>query len=670
MRSQPLIWLFLAAFVCACDDDDDNSNVDDAGLAVDASLQAEDSEIITDSSVQDAEIGENSCESIEAWHAGKSIFTERPGVFANAPATGVRLSVGDIDGDGYPDLAARNSGTTPDLLGDSPKRQVWLLRNTFADRSDDNAPGFEDVSVSSGFLQTRNEYSIEVGRPIDLVIFGDIDNDGDFDIYTGTDSSASVSATLGSTTAQIKETSELLLNDGTGHFELTFAGDVVRTPVIPGGASFVGVNRDGYLDLWVAQNSVNEQDRLFTNDARVEFHDKTSALGLATQGWSNINNLNNAKSHSNAWSATACDLNNDGYPELLAASYGRAPNHLWQGSANGFSNRSVASGYAFDDDKSWQDNQFARCYCQANPTDQDCSGVPAPLITCSSPNWTHNQDREAFRLGGNSAATICADFDNDGFLDLYTTEIKHWWAGEGSDGAELLHNTGEADVRFTRPGRTATGLEIPHVTQSWDEGIMSATAFDFDNDGWLDLYVGASDYPGNRGYLFHNISKVGEPKFEMVAITDFFEHNRSHGVAAADFDRDGDLDLVVGHSLSRCDASSPNNCYSTNAIRYFENTLQSGHWIQLELESLIANRKAVGARVQVTANGFTQTQEISGGYGHYGAQNDHTLHFGLGESCSAEVTIRWPDADLTEEHFTLDHGKRYLIKQGAQPVEL
>src|SRR5439155_22044496 len=105
--------------------------------------------------------------------------------------------------------------------------------------------------------------------------------------------------------------------------------------------------------------------------------------------------LNKGLGHSNAWSAAACDLNNDGNPELLAASYGRAPNHLWQSKGKdgsfGFLNQSVASGYAFDENQDWSDNESARCWCKLHPSDVDCPGVPPPkFIPCAT-------DADAFR---------------------------------------------------------------------------------------------------------------------------------------------------------------------------------------------------------------------------------------------------------------------------------
>ncbi|MEZ4221657.1 MAG: CRTAC1 family protein [Polyangiaceae bacterium] len=603
------------------------------------------------------------CNAGTRWTAGNQVFVERTAEWGLTGVEGQRVNVADIDGDGFADLVVRRAAIAADDFTTGGTRNIFLMRNN-------GSKGFSDVTQSSGFLAMRTDSSGSKGRPGQVMAFADVDNDGDQDAFVALDTT-DASKSLG-------ESSELMLNDGSGQFSLGPDGSQARAAgevSHPAGVTFVDYDRDGFLDLWVPQNTYGfngigaapQQDRFYRGDGSGNFTLVTDQLGLATVPWGQIPDLNEAKAHSNAWSSAACDLNGDGYPELLAASYGRAPNHLWQGSATGFSNVSIASGYAFDGNQDWEDNQFARCYCQANPAADGCAGVPAPQISCTQPNWNHTQDREPFRLGGNSASTFCADIDNDGDMDLLTGEIRHWWAGAGADGSEVLVNQGGSDVHFDRPGDATLGLQVQQTSASWDEGHMTNAVFDFDNDGWPDIYIGASDYAGNHGLLYHQEAKLS---FVEVPLAEGIDHHRSHGVAFADFDHDGDLDVVVGHSRARCDVSLPDNCYDTANVRLFENVLgEQGNYVQLRLEGIAGtNRSAVGARVTVKAGDVTQTQEVGGGFGHYGAQNDMVLHFGLGAACEAEVTVRWPNGELTTQMLTLPAGYRFYLKQGEPAV--
>jgi enediyne biosynthesis protein E4 len=590
-------------------------------------------------------------EGASPWSPGTDAYVEVTAERGLEGVVGTRMVAVDFDGDGWTDLHVHRGslGQRGSFSEEGPRRS-WLLRN-------DEGRGFVDVTRDSGF-RTPRDGDPEAERAGSIVAFGDVDNDGDLDAFT---------AVVDEDGTATPDTSELLLNQGDGTFVLGAEDLPFRLDADgPAGATFVDVDKDGNLDLWVPRNTVNgvpAQDRLYLGDGAGGFRDATADAGLATADWADPAVIDAGEAHSRAWSANACDLNDDGWPELLAASYGRAPNHLWRNDGDGtFSNASVASGYAYDTNQDYIDNQFFRCFCTRSPSADRCDEAAPPDISCSQNNWREPMDRNAFRNGGNSGATSCRDVDNDGHIDLLTGEIQHWWAGDGSDEAELLFNTGADDIVFERPGNEVTGLTRDLPAFNWDKGDMTNTLFDFDNDGWADVYIGSSDYADTRGLLWH---QRAPRQFEAVATGDFFEHNRSHGVAVADFDRDGDLDIVVGHSRSRC-GNSP-QCYETQQVRLFDNQL-GGNFLQLDLVGGEgSNRRAVGARVTVTAGDVTQTLEVGGGYGHYGAQNPHIVHAGLGGACEAEVTVRWPDAEGTTESWTLPAGYRWRLTQGDDP---
>lgn len=571
------------------------------------------------------------------------------GLLDGLRVTGVRLNAVDIDGDGWPDLTIRAGIATEDPSDDT--RTTHVLRNNAKKR-------FIDETLASGVLVRRDGGNTT--RPGPTWVWGDVNGDGTLDLFTGLPDAGSDES----------ESSELLLGEGGFSFRLADEGNAYRTGIDqPFGASFVDVDLDGHLDLWVTNgtaNSAYQQDHLYLGDGAGGFTRQTGPAGLITRGWSNVDEISAGLAHSSAWAAAACDLTGDGYAELLASSYGRAPNHLWVNDGAGkFTNHSVASGYAYDHRTDWTDNESARCWCTLNPNDAECAGVPAPTrINCQVPTdafrWNHTFDRNAYRLGGNSGQTVCADLDNDGDLDLLTTEIVHWDVGSSSDPAEILVNSGESPPRFTRPGNEATGLVRTQTVSAWNDGDITAEVFDFDNDGWPDIFIASTDYPGTRGLLYHQVAPL---QFVPVSTDDSFFHPRAHGTVVADFDRDGDLDMVVGHSSARCDA----DCWSPDTVRFYENLSEKTNFIQVRLTGTYgSNTAAIGARVRVTAGGVTQTQDVSGGGGQWGDQSDLVLHFGLGSACEAEIEVAWPDRARTVETYTVGSGYRYQLTQGGE----
>jgi hypothetical protein len=610
------------------------------------------------------------CKPAVNWKPGTAAFSEATEQWGLQGIQGARMNVVDYDGDGWTDLFVHGGGKNEFKAGGA--RDTWLMRN-------DGKGHFVDVTGDTGLLQTRLDPKADVGMGASVFAAGDVDNDGDLDFFLGRGMATGATDT---------ETSEILLGDGKGHFALGPAENPVRTPKkasVPTSAAFVDFDKDGNLDLWVVHNmpggaSVPLQDRLWKGDGTGKFVDATKDAGLITQGWAQLKNLNEAKAHSWAWAATACDLNNDGFDELLTASYGRVPNHLWRnqaldGGGRGFVNESVASGYAFDGGEDWRDNLSAQCHCKDYPKAAECDTVPdvnpqicKGLAQSFGPNyrWNHATDREPWRLGGNSGTTVCADVDNDGWFDLLTNEIKHSDVGSSSDESELLFNTQDPLVRMERPGNDKTGLTREHVGSYWDQGDITSAIYDFDNDGWLDVHIAASDYPTNRALLYR---QVAPRQFVELDTADFFERFRAAGVVAADFDHDGDLDVITGHTRMRCEGQMGKDCQPDNQIHLHENLLGGNH-VQFRLEGGAgSNRSAVGARLAVTAGGVTRQWFVDGGHGQGSTQRDPWLHFGLGAECEVEVQVAWPDAAGTVEKFHVAGNQRWRVVQGkgAQP---
>lgn len=577
-----------------------------------------------------------------------ALFVDTTDTWALEQVRGNRLTVADLDDDGYPDLVvhAVSSNVRQLQQPDGGARLVWQLMNR---KGPDGLRRFVD-ETGNGLFQTR-EGSETHWRAAHLAVFGDVDNDGDLDAFSGTYDDPSKS--------DIGDRSELMLNDGKGHFSLAAptpvrGGATERLPTTS--ATFTDADRDGKLDLFVGyfyeyygRTYQGLQAQLLLGQGNGGFTKGTDSAGLTTTrgGFETFTN------HRPAYGITSCDLDDDGAPELLVSAYGRQKNLLYRNDGRGrFVDQSEASGFAGDSNVDFTDNENFKCWCTVNQSDPRCATVGRPGINCGSDpgsSWNDGVDDQPWRNNGNTFTTWCGDLTGDGKQDLYSAEIRHFWAGKASDGSELLKNESMGSgVRFTRPGNQTTGMGLPRVGPSWNEGGLMAAGGDLDNDGLQDLIVAASDYPDQFGVI---LQQQADGRFVDKADPFNLKHACMSGLAIADFDRDGDLDVIAGASTARDCAGL---WKKGNEVKLYENQGPAGKSLLLRLRGngTTTNRAAIGAKVTVKAGGKTIVREVGGGYGHFGMQNDLVVHVGVG-ACDGvdELTIRWPDAMGTTQKF-------------------
>ena len=226
----------------------------------------------------------------------------------------------------------------------------------------------------------------------------------------------------------------------------------------------------------------------------------------------------------------------------------------------------------------------------------------------------------------NGMGTAFGDWNNDGWLDLTVTNYAQ-------QTNTLYHN--DADGFFTDATATTKTAQLTYPYLGW------ATAFiDYDNDGYQDIFVanghlhenlaelGQQGTYGQRNLLFRNnadntFTEVSETLGPGMQLEDV-----SRGATFADYDSDGDIDIVVTNSntaprLLRNDGGNRKN------------------WLQIRLIATQGSTDAIGARVTITTKELTQTREVRSGDG-YLSQRDLTLHFGIGDYEQVDtVEVQW-----------------------------
>ncbi len=496
-------------------------------------------------------------------------FVYNPGTFGHfwtPEVTGSGVALVDFDNDGDLDLYLTNGhDSLPEHLS------AKGLTNRFF-RQESNGR-FVDATAESGLADRGYGMGVAVG---------DIDNDGDRDVYV---------TNLGP--------DRLYRNRGDGTFEDITEHSGIRVNGWSCSAAFFDYDRDGLLDLFVTQYVVfdpNEQckdragrpefcspvafrpayDFLLHNEGDGRFSDVTVEAGITS-------------SEAAAGLGVVCeDLNNDGWIDVYVANDAFA-NHLWINQHDGtFRDNAVIAGAAYN---------------------------------------LHGRTEAGMGV-------VAADFDNDLDLDLFMTHLTR-------ESNTLYRNAGSANGFLDVTGQC--GLSASSIVYTGFGTVALDAELDGDLDLVVvngrvkrgDLFPHADVDPPWNAYAEPNLFYINDGAGRFSLLEDPAQSlcgrvEMSRGLAVGDIDSDGDQDLLITN------VQSPTRLFRNDAPR-------AGHWLVVTALDPRLNRDAIGAKVTVMCQERSFMRTIAYNFGYLSA-SEPVAHFGLGIAGQVDrIEVRWPD---------------------------
>ena len=470
----------------------------------------------------------------------------------------------DYDTDGDPDLYFVNSGPVPgqDVSNQHNNKSAGnvLYRN-------DGDGRFTDVTAESGTGDTG--YGMAASA-------GDIDNDGDADLYV---------ANFGQ--------DRLYRNNGDGTFTDITKNAGIDNKLWGIAAVYLDFDMDGDLDIFVVNYLIYQVSMPVTKYRGIigyghpRSYEGTPDVLYRNNGDGTFTNVAETAGVVNptegrGMAAVVCDYDNDQYPDIYVANdTGR--NFLYHNNGDGtFSDESLFLGVGYDE----------------NGVAEGSMGVD------------------------------CGDYNRDGWVDFIVAN---------SEKATLYksQNFGEGDFIFT----DASGeSQLKKPTLSFVG--FSPLFLDYDNDGYLDIFS-ANGHPqeiielltdheayAQSDQLFHNNGDGTYTEVSQTSGVYFSKKLVGRAAASADYDNDGDVDIVVMNSNQR-------------AVLLRNDGGNQKNWIGIKLIGTRSNRDGIGTKVKLTAGGITQLAEVKSG-SSYASGSDLRLLFGLAESEKVDsIEVMW-----------------------------
>ena len=428
--------------------------------------------------------------------------------------------------------------------------------------------------------------------------FVDLDNDGDQDVVA-----------LGALGGEVG----VFENDGSGSFIDRSAQSGI--PTLPESSSFAAADYDGDGDVDLYFTQVGWVNVLMRNDGDFHFTDVTDDAGIGDDGPGFAPN----------WG----DFDNDGWLDVYVCNYNGQTdgslfhdNKLYRNLGNGSFEEVSAAQNVDSDGYSFQAVWFD--YDRDNDVDLYISNDRGHLS--GNPNELYrNDDGQLVDISAQSGADVgifsmglaCGDFDNNGFPDLYCTNIDTPGALGGIN--PLLLNQG--DGTFIED---AVNAGVAQYVTSW-----GSVFHDYDNNKWLDLYVNNMFEPN---MMHHNNGSF--PCTEQAGPLDIQAPSEgtsiSYCAAVGDVDGDGDLDLLVSTLSNPLQLFINHEGDQFNALR-------------LRVAGVGPNTFAIGGSVDAKIGDVWQYREIYAGGNGYLGQNELTVHIGAGSASAVEeVVVQWP----------------------------